>query len=173
MNTNNVHIALNDLSGSPSQRWVMRKTSIDARNTKSRNSPGKAESSFGWQRGFFEIRASNGRVVTVSSGGRVYLRSRTEGTDQQFFFNARTKTVTSRRYRQLSLASKSVGGDRFKLLARRTQRTSPAFQQTRKQRYHPNGCQQKLRMESQRIKRYYCESKRKIQQKCHLFHHRH
>lgn len=31
VNTNNVHVALNDLSGSPTQRWTMRKTSIDAR----------------------------------------------------------------------------------------------------------------------------------------------
>jgi hypothetical protein len=124
-NTNNMHVSLNELSGAPAQRWVMSKTNIDARRSRSRSSPGKADSTFGWQRGYFEIRASNGYVVHVQSNGRVSLRRRNGATDQQFFFDQRTKTITSRRYRNLSLASKSAGSNRYRLIARRTQRTSP------------------------------------------------
>jgi len=103
----------------------MTKTSLDARRSRSRSRPGKADSTFGWQRGYFEIRARNGYVVHVQSNGRVTLRRRNGATDQQFFFDPRTKTITSRRYRNLSLASKSSGGNRYRLIARRTQRTSP------------------------------------------------
>jgi hypothetical protein len=124
MQTNNIHISLDTLNGSPAQRWVMVKSRGDARRVRPRAAKA-ADPSWGWQAGNFEIRAYNGRVLYVQSNGRVGLRGRTGRTDEHFFFDRRTKTIVSRRYRNVSLASRAIGNDRYRLIARRTQRTSP------------------------------------------------
>lgn len=126
MKTNNIHISLNDITGEHSQRWNLKKTGINARRTKSRQSQKAADGTWGWPKGRpFEVRATQGKVVTVASNGRVYLRSRTGGADQQFFFDARTKTIQSRRFRGLALTSVKSGKDRFRVVAKKVTRTSP------------------------------------------------
>lgn len=124
--TNNLQVSLNDLSGSRIQQWTLRYTGVMANRQRSRSQPSRADASWGWQTsGAFEIRAYNGQVVYVQRNGRVGLRNRRGGADEQFYFDSRTKTLVSRMDRRLSLASKEIGKNRFRLIARSTQRTSP------------------------------------------------
>lgn len=126
MKTNNIHIALSDMNGEMSQRWVLKKLGVNVKTTKSRQSLPAADGSMGWPAGRpFEIRATRGQAVTVASNGRVYLRRRNGAADQQFFFDTRTKTIQSRRFRGLALTSAKSGKDRFRISAKKVTRTSP------------------------------------------------
>jgi hypothetical protein len=42
-----------------------------------------------------------------------------------FYFDTNTKTITSRKFKGISLASQEIGANKFKLVARKTQRTTP------------------------------------------------
>jgi hypothetical protein len=123
--TNNIQISLNEMNGNIAQRWRIKYSNTRANRQKSRQQSAPATSNWGWeQKKFFEIRAYNGQVVFVDKNGRVGLRRRQNNADEQFAFDAKSKTIVSRRNRQFSLASKQVGNARFKLVARKTQRTS-------------------------------------------------
>lgn len=123
--TNNIQLSLNDMNGAVNQRWAISYTRTRANRQRSQQRRAPAAANWGWDtQGFFEIRAYNGQVVYVQNG-RVGLRRRQNNPDEQFFFDAKSKTIVSRRNRGISLASKQVGNNRYRLIARKTQRTSP------------------------------------------------
>lgn len=124
--TNNVNIALNDLSGEKFQQWTLRYSGIMANRQRSRARPSQADPYWGFQRGgYFEIRSNNGHVITLSGNNRVYLQGRTGRANQQWTFDANTKTIRSRANGGLVLASKQIGRNRFRLVAQRQTRASP------------------------------------------------
>lgn len=125
LKTNNIHVSLGDITGHVSQRWAIKSTGINAKSRKSKQSTPEADSTWGWPKGAFEIRAPGSKAVQVLSNGRVILNRRTGGTDQQFYFDAKTKTIVSRRFNGFSLTSVKSGKDRFKIVAKKTNRTSP------------------------------------------------
>lgn len=119
MRTNNIHISLNDVTGEHSQRWILQKSGINAKSTRSRQRQANADGSWGWPAGSrsFELRATGNKVVTAAANGRVYLRSRTGAADQIFFFDARTKTIQSRKFRGFALTSVKSGKDRYTVVS--------------------------------------------------------
>lgn len=123
LNTNNLYVSLNDLSGARHQQWTLRNTGEDAERKRSKQAPSKSDAWGFDSKNHFEIRAYNGQVVYVR-GGQVGIRNRQNNADEQFIFNAGSKTIVSRRDSRVSLASKEIGNGRFKLVARRTERTS-------------------------------------------------
>jgi len=125
LKTNNIQISLSNINGHVSQRWALKNSGINAKSRKSKQSTPAPDSTWGWPKGSFEIRAPGGKAVQVLSNGRVILNRRTGGTDQQFVFDAKTKTVVSRRFNGVSLTSVKSGKDRFKIVAKKTTRTSP------------------------------------------------
>lgn len=122
---NNIHVSMNDMNGHNNQRWRIQHTNLYANKQRSRQAIQTADNSWGWEtNGFFEIRAYNGQVLYVQ-GNRVGLRRRSGNANEQFFFDAKTKTIVSKANRGVSLASEEIGKDRYRLVARKTQRTSP------------------------------------------------
>lgn len=120
MNTNNVHVSLNQITGQPAQMWTMKFTNIKANKQPSKQKPAATSSNWGWDtNGFFEIRSFNGQVVYIN-GNTVGLRNRANNADEQFFFDRNTKTIVSRRNRKVSLAVKEVSNGHYRLVARNT-----------------------------------------------------
>lgn len=126
LKTNNIHISMTEMTGMSAQRWTIKHSNVMANKQKSKQERPKSSSSWGFEtKGFFEIKAYNGQVLFVEKDGKIALRTPKGTAEEQFAFDGKTKTIVSRAFKGYSLSSQQVGKDRFRLTARKTQRTSP------------------------------------------------